>query len=82
MQNVSVRAEVVGVDGHRIVIGGRVALTGMRKKKELEGKTSEVESIMEEQGKVRVRMDCGRRILVSLERVRVQEVEHMKDAKD
>ena len=73
---------MVGVDGHRIVIGGRVALTSMRKKKELEGKIGEVESIMEERGKVRVRMDCGRRVLVSLERVRVQGVEHMKDAED
>ena len=54
----------------------------MRKKMELEGKTGEVESIMEEQGKVRVRMDCGRRVLVSLERMRVQEVEHMKGAED
>ena len=50
-QRNSVRAEVVGVDGHRIAIGGRVALTGTRKRKELEGKTSEVESIVQEQGK-------------------------------
>ena len=81
-QSDSERPEVVGVDGHRIVLGGRVALTGMRKKTELEGKTCEVESIMEEQGKVRLRMDCGRRVLVSLDRVRVQEVEHMKGAED
>ena len=52
------------------------------KKKELEGKTGEVESIIEEQGKVRLRMDCGRRVLVSLDRVRVQEVEHMGGAED
>ena len=64
-QSGSERPEVVGVDGHRIVLGGRVALTGMKKKKELEGKTGEVESIIEEQGKVRLRMDCGRRVLVS-----------------
>ena len=81
-QSDSERPEVVGVDGHRIVLGGRVALTGMRKKMELEGKTGEVESIMEEQGKVRLRMDCGRRVLVSLDKVRVQEVEHMKGAED
>ena len=73
---------MVGVDGHRIVIGVRVTLTSMRGKKELEDKTGEVESIMEEQGKVRVRIDCGKRVLVSLERVRVQEVERMKDAED
>ena len=55
----------------------------MRKQKELEGKIGEVESIMEDQGKVRVKMDRGIRVLVSLERVgRVQEVEHMKDAED
>ena len=51
-QSNSVRAEVVGVDGHRIVIGGRLALIGMRNKNELEGKTGEVKSIMEEQGKI------------------------------
>ena len=81
-QSNSVRAEVVGMDGHRNLIGGRVALIGMRKKKELEGKPGEVESIMEEQGKARVRMDCGTRVLVSPKRVTVQEVEHMKDAED
>ena len=54
----------------------------MKKKMELEGKTGEVESIIEEQGKVRLRMDCGRRVLVSLDRVRVQEVEHMGGAED
>ena len=48
-----------------IVLGGRVALTGMRRKMEMEGKTGEVKSIMEEQGKVRVQMDCGGRVLVS-----------------
>ena len=38
---------------------------------------------MEDQGKVRVRMDCGKRVLVSLERVgRVQEVVDMEDAED
>ena len=81
-QSDSERTEVVGVDGHRIVLRGRVALTGMRKKMELEGKIGEVESIMEEQGKVRLRMDCGRRVLVSLDRVRVQQVEHMKGTED
>ena len=54
----------------------------MKKKMELEGKTGEVESIIQEQGKVRLRMDCGRRVLVSLDRVRVQEVEHMGGAED
>ena len=49
---------------------------------ELEGKTGKVESIIEEQGKVRLRMDRGRRVLVSLDRVRVQEVEHMGGAED
>ena len=67
------------MDGHHIVIGGRAALTGMRKKKELEGKIGEVKCITEEQRKLRVRMDCCRRVLVSLEMVRVQGVEHMKD---
>ena len=81
-QSDSERPEVVGVDGHRIVLGGRVALTGMKKKMELEGKAGEVESIIEEQGKVRLRKDCGRRVLVSLDRVRVQEVEHMGGAED
>ena len=56
-QSNSASAEVVVVDGHHIVIGGRAPLTGMRKKKELEGKMGEVERIMEEQGNLRVQMD-------------------------
>ena len=51
------------MEGHRNVIGGRVTLTGMRKEKELEGKTREAESIMEDQGKARVRCGLWQRVL-------------------
>ena len=54
----------------------------MRKKKECKGKTGEVKHIMEEQGKLRVRMYRGIRVLVLLEMVMLQGVEHMKDTED
>ena len=63
-------------------VGKVVTLTGMRKNMELEGTTGEIDSIMEEQGKVRLQTDCGRRVFVSLDRVGVQEVEHMKGVED
>ena len=46
-----------------------IKLMGMQKKKELEGPGLDLESIVQDQGKVRVRLDCSKHVLVADERV-------------
>ena len=64
-------------------MGERIKLMGMQKTKELEGKSGEVVSIMQAQGKVRVALDCGKHVLVSVEQVaRGHDEQHMNKAED
>ena len=73
----------MGARGSLIKVGERTKLMGVQKKKELERKRGEVASVVQEQGKVRVRLDCGKHVLVSAERVaRGQGVEHVNEAAD